>query len=293
MASLSRRDFLKLTAALTGSIALSPLVNALRAADTSRPNIILLLLDSMSASNLSLHGYIRPTTPNLEKFAERATVYHNHYAGSNFTTSGTASMLTGLYPWTHRAVNFRGLIKRSLVDQSMFALLGEPYHRLGYSQNPWVNLLLGQMAAHVDEYLRYGEFSYQKNLPMLEEMFPSDHPVAYMAFEDFLSTNDFNQDPGSLTLGFFNMLASRRSQIKSAPKYPYGFPSNFYTYFIIEELLGGVSKSLVGLAQSQSPFFAYYHLMPPHTPLHAAQTLPRHVPGRWHPSDSQAQTFPV
>lgn len=268
MSSITRRDFIKLAAAFAGGAVLSsarPLTKYLQTEAVNQPNIILLLLDAMSASNLSLHGYVRPTTPNLEKFAERATVYHNHYAASNFTTSGTASMLTGMLPWTHRAVSFRGLVKRSLADQGLFALL-DGYHRLGYSQNPWVNLLLGQMAAHVDEYLGFGEFAYRKNVPFLPDAFPNDYPTAYMVFEDFLGTNDFNQDPGSLTLGFFNMLASRRSEIKSAPKYPYGFPSNFYTYFVIDELLIGILHSLTGLANARSPFFAYYHLLPPHTP---------------------------
>ena len=266
MPQLNRRDFLKLTAALTGGLALSPLVSSLRAADTGQPDIILILLDAMSASNLSLYGYVRPTTPNLERFAERATVYHNHYAASNFTTSGTASMLTGLYPWTHRALNFRGLVKRSLTSLNMFSLAGSGVHRLAFSQNPWVNLLLGQMRADVDEYLDFEKFSYRQNLPMLAERFPSDYPAAYMAFEDFLGVNDFNQDPGSIALGLFDLISSWRSEIKSAPKYPNGYPSTHYTYFRIEDLLAGIAQSLAELARSHSPFLAYYHLMPPHTP---------------------------
>ncbi|RJP50345.1 MAG: hypothetical protein C4583_10750 [Anaerolineaceae bacterium] len=269
MSRFARRDFLKLAAALAGGTAFSaarPLVKYLQGDGGAPPNIILILLDAMSSSNLSLHGYVRQTTPNLERFAERAIVYHNHYAASNFTTSGTASMLMGTYPWTHRAVSFRGLVKRSLVDQNLFALFGDVYHRLAYSQNSWVNLLLGQMALHVDEYLSYKEFAHRAAQPFLAELFPNDYPSAYMAFEDFLGANDFNQDPGSITLGLFNLLAARISEIKSAPKYPYGLPSNFHTYFTIEELLAGISRSLADLAASQAPFFAYYHLLPPHTP---------------------------
>ena len=269
MSRLTRREFLKLAATFAGGVALSsarPLMKVLQGDSTGRPNIILILLDAMSANNLSLYGYVRPTTPNLEKFAARATVYHNHYAASNFTTSGTASLLMGTYPWTNRALSFRGLVKRSLVDQNMFALFGSDYHRLGFSQNPWVNELLGQFRADVDEYLPYDAFSLQTNLSAPEENFPNDYPVAYMAFEDFLGANDFNQDPGSITKGFFDLLNKKRKEINSAPKYPYGPPSNYYTYFRIEDLLAGVAGSLTGLAQSRAPFLAYYHLMPPHTP---------------------------
>ncbi len=269
MSRLTRREFLKLAATFASGVALSsarPLVKYLQGNESGKPNVILLLLDAMSASNLSLYGYVRPTTPNLEKFAARATVYHNHYAASNFTTSGTASMLMGTYPWTNRALSFRGLVKRSLVERSIFALMGSGYHRLGFSQNPWVNELLGQFRADVNEYLPYDAFSYQTNLSAPEENFPNDYPVAYIAFEDFLGANGFNLDPGSITKGFFDLLNKKRLAINSASKYPYGFPSNYYTYFRIEDLLAGISGSLAGLAESHAPFFSYYHLLPPHTP---------------------------
>ncbi|MDO8755668.1 MAG: sulfatase, partial [Anaerolineales bacterium] len=268
MPSIGRRDFLKLGTAVAGGVGLSsarPLIKLL-AGDAQKPNIILVLMDAMSASNLSLYGYPRPTSPNLQKFAEQAIVYHAHHAASNFTTAGTASMLTGLYPWTHRAINFRGLVKRSIEHRNMFSMIGSKYHCLAFSQNPWVNLLLGQMAQDLDEYLALGEFAYQQNLPLLAELFPADYPTAYMAFEDFLGANNFNQDPGSITLGFFSLLSARRNQIKTAPKYPNGLPSNFYTYFRIEDLMIGIAKSLERLEKTNPPFFAYYHLLPPHAP---------------------------
>lgn len=268
MSNLARRDFMKLAVALAGGALLASAhpVRRFLAGGSQEPNIILILLDAMSASNLSLHGYARPTTPHLEKFSERATVYHNHYAASNFTTSGTASMLMGTYPWTHRALSFRGLIDRAGVSANMFSLLGDRYHRLGFSQNSWVNLLFGQMAAQIDEYLGFGEFSRQQNQPFRAEMFPNDYPAAYMAFEDYLGVNSFNQDPGSIVLGLFDLFVSRRSRLKSTREYPYGFPYTDYTYFTIDELLGGVSRSLIDLAEAHSPFFAYYHLLPPHAP---------------------------
>ncbi len=111
MHRISRRDFLKTSAALVASATFAGASRILSSADSqavTKPNILVFVFDAMSAQNLSLYGYGRRTTPNLEKFAERASVYHRHYSAGNFTTSGTASMLTGLYPWTHRAINYRG-----------------------------------------------------------------------------------------------------------------------------------------------------------------------------------------
>ena len=39
------------------------------------PNIILMVLDTVGAKHLSLYGYKRPTTPNLERIAQECTVY--------------------------------------------------------------------------------------------------------------------------------------------------------------------------------------------------------------------------
>ena len=81
MSQISRRDFLKLYAALAASAAISAaprLLSSARQANGGKPNVLIFVFDSMSARHLSLYGYSRKTTPNLEKFAERASVYHNH-----------------------------------------------------------------------------------------------------------------------------------------------------------------------------------------------------------------------
>lgn len=109
MKNLSRRDVLKLAGLVTGGAAWTALrMKSGRALDGKKPNIVVLLADTLSATNLSLFGYGRQTTPNLERLADRAFVYHSHYAGGNFTSPGTATILTGSYTWTHRTVNLGG-----------------------------------------------------------------------------------------------------------------------------------------------------------------------------------------
>src|SRR5688572_20282603 len=123
MKKISRRDFIKLgwksiQLALAASLFPRHIVGA--KADKKLPNIVVLVCDAMSAKNLSLYGYPRKTTPNLEKLSQQAFVYHNHYANGSFTTSGTASLLTGLSPLTHRAVNLYGIIKKDLWQHNIF-----------------------------------------------------------------------------------------------------------------------------------------------------------------------------
>src|SRR5512140_1968324 len=104
MKKLSRRDFLKSAGALLlGSMVPGTVKGLLNRnspqTDPSLPNVIVLVFDTMSAPHLSLHGYRRATTPDLERFAERATVFHKHISAGNYTSPGTASLLTGTYPW--------------------------------------------------------------------------------------------------------------------------------------------------------------------------------------------------
>ena len=44
-------------------------------ANPSAPNVLLVVLDTVRAQNLSVYGYPRRTTPQLERFAERSVVF--------------------------------------------------------------------------------------------------------------------------------------------------------------------------------------------------------------------------
>jgi len=69
----------------------------------SRPNVILLVMDTVRADHLPLYGYARNTTPELAKLAGQATLFRSAVATSNLTLSTHASMFTGLYPRWHGA----------------------------------------------------------------------------------------------------------------------------------------------------------------------------------------------
>ena len=112
-----------------------PLLDVMPAAGPKRlaqgnelPNVIIILFDALSAINLSVYGYPRATSPNLERFAARANVYHAHHSAGNFTTPSTASLFTGTYPWTHRAFSLNSLISAPVTPYNVFRLLDDVYH---------------------------------------------------------------------------------------------------------------------------------------------------------------------
>ena len=189
MSPLNRRDFLKVAASFSASLAVSGLRPAFASAPkaaSDKPNIIILLFDATSARNLSLYGYARETTPNLARFAERATVYHRHYAAGSFTTPGTASILTGLYPWRHRALNMRAPVRRELVGQDIFALLGSEHYRIAFTQNIFADVFLRQFHKSVDIHLPLTSFGVNGGPTLFSDHLPSDPLVASYAFDSSL-----------------------------------------------------------------------------------------------------------
>jgi arylsulfatase A-like enzyme len=75
------------------------MVADLPAAKVGAPNVLLLILDTVTALDLSLYGYHRPTTPNLEKLAPTSVVFDRAYSTASWTLPSHASMLTGAYAY--------------------------------------------------------------------------------------------------------------------------------------------------------------------------------------------------
>lgn len=70
-------------------------------------HLILFVIEALRPDHLSLFGYARPTTPFLEKFSERATVFSQCISPAVRTWQAFTSILTGLYPQRH-GVRFIG-----------------------------------------------------------------------------------------------------------------------------------------------------------------------------------------
>lgn len=64
-------------------------------------NLIMISLSNVSAEHMSLYGYKRLTTPNLDKFANNATVFNNAFTQSSWTLPVGVSLFTSLYPYAH------------------------------------------------------------------------------------------------------------------------------------------------------------------------------------------------
>ena len=94
-----------------------------------RPNLVLISLDTVRADHLSLYGYGRPTSPQLEAWvgATGATVFENVVAPSGWTLPSHFSLFTGLDAPRHLA-NYNSIT----VDAAGYTFLAELLNRAGY-----------------------------------------------------------------------------------------------------------------------------------------------------------------
>jgi arylsulfatase A-like enzyme len=63
-----------------------------------RPNVVLIVADTLRASEMSCYGYWRRTTPWIDEFAAESTRYTRAIAAGNTSLPTHASLFTGLYP---------------------------------------------------------------------------------------------------------------------------------------------------------------------------------------------------
>jgi hypothetical protein len=70
-------------------------------ASTARPNVVLVVLDTVRADHLRRYGYARDTMPALERWAERALVAERAVSPAGWTSPAHASLFSGLTPSQH------------------------------------------------------------------------------------------------------------------------------------------------------------------------------------------------
>jgi len=95
--------------------------------------VFLLTVDSLRADHMSAYGYDRETTPNLDRFCERAVRFENAFSTSSHTRESVPSILTGRYP--DEAIDER----YHLTADSIAARLDPRVQSAAFHSNPYVS----------------------------------------------------------------------------------------------------------------------------------------------------------
>ena len=280
---LSRRDFLKLITTVPIGIHLNSKLSLTENQANSQKNIIFILFDTLSARHLSLYGYPRETCPNIQRFANKAKVYHSHHSAGNFTTPSTASLFTGTYPWTHRAFSLSGLIHPSIQSNNMFRLLDGIYNQTVFTQNIYADMLLYQFHEYFERHQNLDSFSLA-GTTFYNKLFNNDAIYGLKSYDQFLFIRE--EAHGSLLLSILNDLNQRIRYELKAKEYEYIYPgelprlANTDIYFIMENVIDGAINLL---SETTSPAFVYLHFMPPHEPYVPTREFIGHFDDGWKP----------
>lgn len=103
-----------------------------------KPNVILIVMDTIRADHLSSYNYFRKTTPNIDGIAREGVLFENAISASSWTVPSHASIFTGVYPSKH------GVDSEHQYLEDKFTTLAEVlrlsgYKTFGYSNNTYIS----------------------------------------------------------------------------------------------------------------------------------------------------------
>ncbi len=214
-------------------------------AGVNRPNIILVTFDSMTARDMSVYGYGRPTTPFLSKWtAESAYLFTDVKAESYITTPTTASLMTGKRLWTHQTYQIAGSSRpvKSNTESLPLELKKRGYYNMAFIVNPFASVRkLGVSGAFDIAPVETG-FSKQATL------FGKVDDLLYSVFGDRIRLYDWIVQRDFIFFKILKNLTQNFSKTTAPPEKAF-------------------NKFLSVLDQNPpEPFFAWIHLYPPHDP---------------------------
>ena len=127
------------------------IVRAALPAKRPTTNFLLITFDALDAEDMSLYGRKLPTTPNLDAFASKATVFTNFYSASTFTTPSIATMLTGIYPSQTHVHQLQGRIREGESDKSLPHVMRAAGYATGaFLSNPFAYYLTKNLEKDYD-----------------------------------------------------------------------------------------------------------------------------------------------
>lgn len=118
----------------------------------NRPNILLIVVDTLRADRLGVYGYGHPTSPSLDSLAGRGVRLERFTAVAPSTLASFTSMLTGRYPHSH------GVYRNGVVWPEGLEGMQSVFQRGGY-----------ETAAFVASYCLSSDFGISRGFDHFDE----------------------------------------------------------------------------------------------------------------------------
>jgi arylsulfatase A-like enzyme len=231
---------------------------------SQKPNILLIILDTLRRDHLSSYGYTRDTSPYLDEFSTHATIFNRAIAPAQWTIPSHASLFTGLYPSTHQVTQASDKLSGSYPTLAEI-LQVDGYHTVGFSNNPLVGVLDNDLTRGFGEFYNYSGAA--PNRPIDQKRSRVRRTMA----------TQFRRVAGQVS----NLVAQHDELFRMSLN-PTFFPalSRFVNY------KGDTERSVDDLwdywtdhhaGGSDKPMFAFLNLMGAHTPYRPPQDSLKHI----------------
>lgn len=120
----------------------------------TKPNILLIILDTLRRDRLAAYGHTRQTSPAFDRFAQDSTLFERAIAPAQWTIPAHCSIFTGLYPSAHGVTQGNGRL--SGMHPTLAEILQvEGYHTIGFCNNPLVGVLDNGLQRGFNEFYNY------------------------------------------------------------------------------------------------------------------------------------------
>lgn len=103
------------------------------------PNIVVIVVDTLRADHLGTYGYFRDTSPNLDRFAERAAVFENTVTVMATTLPAHVSLWSSRLPLQTGVVTNGRVLHRSLEAGRQVRFFAEMLKEIGYTTAAFVS----------------------------------------------------------------------------------------------------------------------------------------------------------
>ncbi|RIL02360.1 MAG: hypothetical protein DCC75_13300, partial [Proteobacteria bacterium] len=136
---------------------LSNICYALPKSQQQRPNILLIVVDTLGAKHLGAYDPGIKHSPNIDGLARSGVVMERAYAAAPWTKPSIASIFTGQYPYKHGVVGLRTPLRdRSVTMAEIFGSAG--YHTVGVVSH----VLLRPKSGLAQGFEKYHQFNSSK-----------------------------------------------------------------------------------------------------------------------------------
>ena len=191
-----------------------------------RPNMLLIMIDTLRADHVGTYGFPEPISPNMDALAEESVLFEKAYASASWTRASTASLFTAMSPSAH-SCDVKVAMLPDDVTTIAEVLKGQGYVTAGLPNN-----------IHVTR-----SFNFQQGFDWFDYQAP-----------DYIA----GATESSSQLSMYNVVRKLRDKLVGGKK-------RVEDYYQPADFVFGNAQKFIS-ANKDKRWFTFVHLMEPHDP---------------------------